>query len=109
MSSHSDPKPAYFIAEIEFTDRDAYMHHFAPLIVKVFNKFGGFHIARGGSVVDVHGHKTSTRIVIVEFPSLAKAKEMLASEDYQNAIQIAHQYSTFRIFVTEGLEISKRH
>lgn len=109
MPNHLESKPAYFIAEIEFTDKDAYMHHFAPLIVKVFNKFGGFHISRGGSVIDVHGHKTSTRIAIVEFPSLEHAKEMLASEDYQNAIQIAHQYSTFRIFVADGLEISKRH
>ena len=109
MNYHPNTKPAYFIAEIEFTDRDAYMHHFAPLIAKVFNKFDGFHISRGGTVIDVHGHKTSTRIAIVEFPSLEKAEEMLASDDYKNAIQIAHKYSTFRIFVADGLEINKRH
>jgi uncharacterized protein (DUF1330 family) len=109
MPNHPDSKPAYFIAEIEFTDKDTYMHHFAPLIAKVFNKFGGFHISRGGTVIDVHGHKASTRIAIVEFPSLEKAKEMLASKDYEDAIAIAHKYSTFRIFVADGLEISKRH
>ena len=109
MNDHPSSKPAYFIAEIEFTDRDGYMQHFAPLIAKVFNKFDGFHISRGGAAIDVHGHKTSSRIAIVEFPSLEKAEEMLASDDYQNAIQIAHKYSNVRIFVADGLEISKRH
>lgn len=109
MNDHPSSKPAYFIAEIEFTDRDGYMQHFVPLIAKVFNKFDGFHISRGGAAIDVHGHKTSSRIAIVEFPSLEKAEEMLVSHDYKDAIQIAHKYSTTRIYVVDGLEIGKRH
>ena len=104
-----DSQPAYFIAEVALTDKDGYVNNFAPIITKVFNKFGGFHLSRGGEVLQVEGQEASSRGAIIEFPSLAKAKEMIASIDYKDAMEIGRKYCTYRVYITEGLEVGKRH
>jgi len=40
---------------------------------------------------------------------LAKAKEMIASIDYKDAMEIGRKYCTYRFYITEGLEVGKRH
>ena len=74
--------PAYIIARVDIRDRDKYreyMRHTPRMIAK----FGGRFIARGGEVVTLEGPEEKRRIVLIEFPSLERAKAFFESDDYK--------------------------
>lgn len=64
---------AYVIAKINVTDWDRYKEY-AKGTPGVVAKYGGRFIARGGDVVTLEGPEEIRRVVIIEFPSLEKAK-----------------------------------
>ena len=79
--------PAYMIARIKVTDPEQYKKYIA-LTPGILANFGGKFIARGGETTTLEGPEETTRVVIVEFPSLEKISEFYNSAEYQEAIKI---------------------
>jgi len=48
----------------------------------VVARFGGRFIARGGELLTLEGPQEKRRLVIIEFPSLEKAKQFFHSDEY---------------------------
>jgi uncharacterized protein (DUF1330 family) len=75
------------IARIKVTDPEQYKKYIA-VTPGILANFGGKFIARGGETITLEGPEVTTRVVIVEFPSLEKISEFYNSAEYQEAIKI---------------------
>jgi len=81
--------PAYVIVEIVVHD---------PVLFEEYKKkapssiaaYGGKYLVRGGVVETLDGTWAPERLVVLEFPSMARAREWYASEMYAEAIKLRH-------------------
>ena len=74
--------PAYLIAQINVTNEDSYKEYLAKVTPTV-EKYGGEYIIRAGKFKTVLGNWDYKRNVVIEFPSLEKAKEFYNCPEYQ--------------------------
>lgn len=66
--------PAYVISEVETRDAAAF-EAYRTLAAKTIERYGGRYIVRGGAAELVEGGPPLKTIVIVEFPTMARARE----------------------------------
>ena len=79
--------PAYAISDVEFLD-SAQVERYRALAQAAIAKFGGRYLARGGAVEPVEGDWSPQRIIIVEFPSMDRAREWYRSPEYAEALKV---------------------
>jgi uncharacterized protein (DUF1330 family) len=93
--------PAYAIARVAVHDEERYLEYLraVPAIVE---RFGGRYLARGGETVTLSGPEETHRIVVIEFPSVARAKACFQSEEYRQAAQSREGAATGQLIVVEG-------
>ncbi len=93
--------PAYLIARVAVTDRDAYKKYLeaTPAIIE---KYGGKVLFRPGEIATFEGPVENRRIVIIEFPSLIKAKQWYESLEYQEAKKLREGAAEGEIIAVEG-------
>ena len=94
--------PAYVIAHIDVKDPVRYEDYkeMSPVSIQ---KFGGRFIARGGKTEVLEGAWQPKRLVLLEFPSVERAREWWASEDYRPARDLRQATSTGDMIIVEGL------
>jgi uncharacterized protein (DUF1330 family) len=90
------------IAHIDVKDPDRYKDYIKMSPVSIA-KYGGRFIARGGRTESLEGEWQPKRLVILEFPSVERAKEWWASAEYADAKALRHATSTGDRVVVEGL------
>jgi len=94
--------PAYVINDMEVTDPvafDAY-RKLSPGTVALYE---GRFLARGGATETLEGTWSPQRLVILEFPSVERAKAWLESPEYFSARRLRQASSASNIIVTEGI------
>ena len=64
----------------------------------------GKFIARGGEVETLEGPEEILRVVLIEFPSLAKAKEFYNSPEYQEARKLRAGVTTGQLLAIDGVQ-----
>jgi uncharacterized protein (DUF1330 family) len=94
--------PAYVIADVEVLDPVRY-EDYKGLVPLSISKYGGRFLARGGELETLEGSWRPGRLVILEFPSLARAKEWWASAEYGPAKALRQATSKGSLVVVEGL------
>jgi uncharacterized protein (DUF1330 family) len=97
----AEPK-AYLIQEIQITDPEKFKDYAARAPATV-SAFGGVFIIRSNTPDVVSGAPPAGRVVVIEFPSLAKAKAWHESADYQKILPIRNASSTSRAYLVEGV------
>jgi len=93
---------AYVIAQITVIDWEgfeAYREAVAPNI----RAFGGDYIVRGGEVEVVEGAHDGRRIVILEFPSLERARAWWASPEYAEVKKLREGNATLDVIAIDGV------
>jgi uncharacterized protein (DUF1330 family) len=83
---------AYITAFVEVSDPEAY-RTYSSQVLPIVQRFGGRFLARGGTLEILEGELTSKRAVIIEFPTLAQAREFYLSPAYQEILPIRHKNS----------------
>src|SRR5260221_2512400 len=73
--------PAYLIARIEVTDWKRY-REYTKATPEVVARHGGKFMVRGGEIVALEGDPETRRLVVIEFPTLERAKEFFGSPEY---------------------------
>ena len=96
------PLSAYVIATVEVKDPVRY-EEYRRLVLPTITAFGGRFIARGGRTEVLEGEWPARRLVIVEFPSLERAKEWWSSPEYSEARAIRQATSVGTLVVVEGV------
>jgi len=94
--------PAYVIVDIEITDPEEYEEykkHTPGSLVPFDGKF----LTRGGVVENLEGDWKPSRLVILEFPSMEKAKAWWNSPGYASAKLIRQRASNTQMIVADGI------
>ncbi len=93
---------AYAIAQLEISDR-AEFERYRAMVPSTLEQFGGRYIVRGGQHEAVEGDWNPQRVVVIEFPSLERAKAWWASEEYAEAKALRQRCATTRLTIVEGV------
>ena len=93
---------AYIIARINVTNWDQYQKYVAATPA-VIEHFEGRFIARGGETVTLEGPEETQRVVLIEFPSLEKAKAFYTSQEYQEVLKLREGAATASLVAIEGV------
>ena len=93
--------PAYLVVEVEVKDPVRY-EDYKKMVPPSLEAYGGRFVVRGGKVEALEGNWAPKRFVIVEFPSLEKAKAWWASEEYAEAKALRQATANTQMIVVEG-------
>lgn len=93
---------AYLVARVEITNPDAY-ENYKKLAAEAIAKHDGRYLARGGHMETLEGDEESRRVVIVEFPTLEKAKTFYNSPEYQEAKAAREGTATGQFVIIDGI------
>lgn len=95
---------AYVISEVEILDEDAaavYRSRAAGSIAA----YGGRYVVRGALPEAPEGEwPDAERVVVVEFPSLARVREWYASPEYAEALAVKPVALTRRLLFVPGVD-----
>ena len=75
----------YVIAEVDVQDAGVF-EEYRKLVPPTLAKYGGRFVVRGGAVEPKEGGWTPKRIVVLEFPSIDRAREWYHSAEYAPAL-----------------------
>jgi uncharacterized protein (DUF1330 family) len=93
---------SYIIVDVNVTDPVRY-EDYKKLTPDSLKPFDGKFVVRGGNTEVLEGDWEPGRVVILEFPSLAKAKAWWSSESYASAKAIRQSASETKMIVVEGI------
>jgi len=94
--------PAYMVADIRVTDPVRY-EEYKRLAAPSVAAYGGRYIVRGGPAEKLEGVREINRIVVLEFPSMERARSWWASAEYATAKAIRHECATAEMLLVEGM------
>ena len=93
---------AYIIVDTKISNDTEY-EEYKKLAKPIVEKYGGIYRVRGGSLelreTDLW---TPTRMVVVEFPDMDRAREFLDSEEYGPVQNLRHKNAECTLFIVEG-------
>jgi uncharacterized protein (DUF1330 family) len=93
---------AYIIVEIEVTDPVGY-EKYKNLAGATVEKYDGKYIVRGGKTEVLEGDWQPKRIVVLEFPTMKRAKEWLNCEEYREPRKMRHATAKTNMLLIEGV------
>ena len=93
---------AYFIVDLTIDDMPG-LQHYVQEVPKTIQKYGGRYLVRGATWEPVEGDWQPNRIVLLEFPSMERAKAWYASAEYQPLMKERQKASRANIILVEGV------
>ena len=93
--------PAYVIVDIDIFDPDGFAEY-RKSIVSLVQKYGGKYIAVSDRTETLEGDWHPPRIVIIEFPSMERAKEWFGCEEYREPCKIRKRTAKTNMILVEG-------
>ena len=94
--------PAYIVVDIEVQDAATY-DHYKTLAPASIAKYDGRYIARGGKTEVLEGSWSPTRLVLLEFPDVDRAKAWWASAEYAEGKALRQRSARTNMVLLEGL------
>ncbi len=92
---------AYIIVEINIKNAQLY-EDYKKLTPASIKAYGGRFVIRGAKTESLEGNWNPERIVVLEFPSVERAKEWWASVEYAPAKEIRQRSSFTKMLVVDG-------
>jgi uncharacterized protein (DUF1330 family) len=95
--------PAYLILDIHVVDPEEYAAYRerAPATLEAY---GGRYLVRGGEHEVVEGDWDPERVVVVEFPSVERAREWYASPEYRELAEMRQRAAPSQVLLVQGVE-----
>ena len=95
--------PAYIVVEVKVNDPERY-EKYKAMVPQSLAAYGGRFLVRGGKVENLEGEWAPKRFVMVEVPSVEKAKAWWNSNEYAEAKALRHATAKSQMIVVEGVE-----
>jgi len=92
---------AYVIVEVTIQDHKDY-ENYKKLTPAAIAAFDGKFVVRGGQAITLEGDWKPERIVVLEFPNVARANEWWHSELYTEAKLIRQRAAKTKMIIVEG-------
>jgi uncharacterized protein (DUF1330 family) len=93
--------PAYVICQVEVTD-PAVFSTYLDAAPDVIATYGGRFVVRGGDVQTLEGDWSPSRLVVIEFPDMERARAWHASPEYQELAAVRARSSRASLVAIEG-------
>ncbi|HTE85628.1 MAG TPA: DUF1330 domain-containing protein [Dehalococcoidia bacterium] len=94
--------PAYVIANVDVRDPEQF-EEYRRLVPGTLEKYGGTYIVRGGAVEVLEGNWNPSRLVVIEFDSLERARQWHDSQEYAGPMALRHQCADTDVLIVEGV------
>lgn len=95
---------AYVISEVEILN-ETQAAPYRELAAASIAEYGGRYLVRGAAADVVEGAPTARRLVVVEFPSMARARAWYASASYAPARALRETALDRRLIFVEGVDL----
>ena len=99
--------PAYLISDITLRDREAF-EVYRSRAADAIHKSGGRYLARLGEIQTLEGTWNPKMIVVVEFPSLERAREWYRSPEYARALEVHDNALSRNLILVDGMDNSAK-
>ena len=93
---------AYVIAEVDVHDA-ALFEEYRKIVPGTIAKYDGKYVVRGGATETKEGGWAPKRIVVLEFPTLNRAREWYHSAEYAPALATRLNCANSRVILVEGV------
>ena len=94
--------PGYLVAEAEVTDPAA-LQKYADKLAETLAPFNHHYVVRSSKILALEGDAAKSRVVIIAFDNVEKAREWYDSPAYAAIRPIRQNAAKSRIFIVEGL------
>lgn len=94
--------PAYVISELEVRDAVA-IETYRKIAQASIAKYGGRYLVRCGAASLIEGGPAPKSIVVLEFPTMARAQEWYRSPEYAQALKVRATALDRRLIFVEGV------
>ncbi len=91
----------YVIVDIDVLEPNEYARY-KSFAQETVGAFDGEYLVRGGETECVEGSWLPKRLVVLRFPSLARAREWLASPEYAPALALRRRTARSNMVLVEG-------
>ena len=96
-------KTAYIVVDVRIDNAEAY-ERYKQKVAPIVAQFGGEYLVRGGEMDVIQDELWSpTRMVLLKFPSRARALEFIHSDEYAPVKQMRLDNSAGSLVVLEGV------
>jgi uncharacterized protein (DUF1330 family) len=93
---------AFVVVQVDVKDPQRY-EAYKKMVPPTLAKFGGRFVARGGAVHSMEGDWSPTRFVLIEFPTVERAKAWWASPEYAEAKALRQATADSQLIIVEGV------
>jgi uncharacterized protein (DUF1330 family) len=93
---------AYVVAQDEVTDPQGFARY-REMVPPIIEQFGGRFLVRGGKAEALEGDWEPSRLIIIEFDSVERAKAWWSSEEYAEAKALRQRTANTKLTVVEGV------
>ncbi len=93
---------AYLVVEVEVLDAVRF-EDYRKMVGPSLTPYGGRFIVRGGAVETLEGTWAPKRVVVLEFPSAAKAKAWWSSTEYAEAKALRQATARTEMILVDGV------
>jgi len=93
---------AYIVVEIDIHDAPTY-EHYQALVPPTIAAYGGRYLARGGAVETLEGDWTPARLVLLEFPSVERARAWWHAPEAAAIKALRQQSARTRMIIVAGV------
>ena len=93
---------AYVISDVRPRD-PALLEQYRAIAQDSIVRYGGRYLARGGAIDAVEGGWTPGMVIIVEFPSMERARQWYRSPEYAEALRLRAGALDRRLVFVEGV------
>lgn len=93
--------PAYVLVEIDIEDHSIY-EEYKKLTPAAIAAYDGRFVVRGAKTECLEGEWHPERLVVLEFPSVERAKEWWASPEYSKAKLLRQQSAKTKMILVQG-------
>jgi uncharacterized protein (DUF1330 family) len=94
--------PAYVVVQVDIQDPVSY-ERYKSIAPSSIGLYGGCYLTRGGAVEVLEGEWAPRRFVILQFPSMERAKEWHDSPEYAPALGLRNSSASTLMLLAEGL------
>ena len=95
---------AYVIANVVWKDLKG-LAEYSRLMPPSLKKYGGRILVRGEAPEVKEGNLALSRLVVIEFPDIERARSWYSSEDYRPALQIRQNSANNDLMIVEGTSV----
>jgi len=94
--------PAYVVVQVNVKDPTQY-ERYKGMAPPSIAKYDGRYLTRGGKTETLEGTWKPPRFVILEFPTMERAREWWISAEYADAKALRHRIADTEMLLAEGL------